>query len=207
MADVRSVVRTSVVEHKRETLIKKNVFFLVGIIDGRMSYTLLMDLVYQKLTEPVEGPMWAIINSPGGILEQGLAIYDTLQMLAKTGTQVNTVAIGDMASMAVSILQAGTRRYSLPNSQFTLHQARLSGIGDRQEVNALMDIAKELERQNKIVLQIIAERSGMPMEELFEVSKKTDFSMNAQAALKFGEHGLVDEVITSLPFLNTETAK
>ncbi len=205
MPNAKPVIRTSVVEHKLETLIKKNVFFLVGIIDCRMSYTLLMDLVYQKLTKPVEGPMWAIINSPGGMLEQGLAIYDTMQMLAKTGTQVNTVAIGDMASMAVSILQAGTRRYSLPNSQFTLHQAALGGVPGRQEVNSLMDIAKELERQNKIVLQIIAERSGMPMEELFELSKKTDFSMNAQAALKFGKHGLIDEVITSLPFLQSSS--
>ena len=125
MSDARLLIRTNVTESKLETLIKQNVFFLVGMIDGRMSYTLLMDLVHQRLTKPVEGPMWAIINSPGGMLEQGLAIYDTMRMLAETGTQVNTVAIGDMASMAVTLLQAGTRRYSMPNTQFTVHQARL----------------------------------------------------------------------------------
>ena len=66
-----------------------------------------------------------------------------------------------------------------------------------------MESAKELERQNRIVLQIIAQRCGMPMEKLFAISKKTDFSMNAQAALKFGKHGLIDEVVTCLPFLKT----
>ena len=207
MADIRSMIRTSVVDHKLETLMKKNVFFLVGVVDCRMSSTLLMDLVYQKLTEPVEGPVWAIINSPGGLLGQGLAVYDTLRMFAEKGMQVNTVAIGDMASMAVCVLQAGTRRYSLPNAQFVVHQARgLPGIGeDLPEVNELLESAKESERQNKIVLQIIADRCGMPMGKLFEISKKTDCAMNAEAALKFGKHGLIDEVVTSLPFLNTVT--
>lgn len=205
MTNTRSVVRTNVVEHKLETLMKKNVFFLVGVVDGRMSSTLLMDLVYQRITEPAEGPMWVIINSPGGLLGQGLAVYDTLRMFAEKGTQVNTVAVGDMASMAVCVLQAGTRRYSFPNTQFVVHQARgLPGAGeDLPEVSELLESAKELERQNKIVLQIVAQRCGMPMGKLFEVSKKTDFAMDVQAALTFGKHGLIDEVITSLPFLHT----
>lgn len=203
MTDVRQVIRSSIMENKLETLVQKNIFCLPGIIDTRMAVTLLMDLLYQKLVEPTKDPLWVIINSPGGMIDQGLAIYDTLKMIGETDTQVNTAALGDVSSMAVTILQAGTRRYSFPNAQFTVHQARLTGSGDRQEVNELMESAKELERQNELVLNIIAERSGMSMEELLKISKKTDYSMDAKAALKFGTHGLVDEIVTCLPFMKT----
>lgn len=117
MTDIRLVVRTSVIEHKLETLMEKNIFFLTGVIDPRMAYTLLADVLYQRLTKiPSRTPFWAIINSPGGFLDQGLSVYDTLRMIVDMGIEVNTVAIGDTSSMAVSILQAGTRRYSFPNT-------------------------------------------------------------------------------------------
>lgn len=201
VTEPRRIIRASIMEHKLEAITAKNIFCLPGAIDGQMSITLLVDLLYQRLVEPTREPMWVIINSPGGMLDQGLAIYDTLKMMAETGVQVNTVAIGDVASMAVTILQAGTRRYSFPNTQFTVHQARLTGGGDSQEVNELIENARELVRLNSIVLKVVAERVDMPIDHLLELSKKTDLSMDTKAALAFGKNGLIDEVITCLPFM------
>ncbi len=76
----------------------------------------------------------------------------------------------------------------------------MSGEGDPQEVNQLMENAKELERINEVVLKIVAERSGMDLQELLRISKKTDYSIGADKAREFGQHGLIDEVITTFPF-------
>ena len=162
-----------------------------------MLFANLMPFLYSTSKKP----LWVFINSPGGDIFQGLAIHDFFKALRNHGIEINIVGMGLVASMAVSILQAGTRRYAFPNTQFTVHQASLTGGGDRQqEVNEVVEQAKELERLNEIVLETIDERSGMNMEELKRLSKKTDYSVSAESAKRFGPNGLIDEIVTTFPF-------
>ncbi len=196
---VRRIVRLDIVDERIEFLAKNGVFILGGGVDLSTFYGVLtgvLPILYSENKKPI----WVILNSPGGDIFQGLAVYDLLKAVAQQGVSVNVVGIGMVASMAVCIMQAATRRYAFPNTQFTIHQASLAGDGDRQEVNEMVEAAKELGRLNEIVLNIIAERSGMGMEELMRISKKTDYSIGAYHAKEFGPHGLIDEVVTTFPF-------
>ncbi|KKS13755.1 MAG: ATP-dependent Clp protease proteolytic subunit 2 [Candidatus Yanofskybacteria bacterium GW2011_GWA1_41_6] len=182
-----------------EFFANKGIFILGGDIDIDSFYGLLtgvLPVIYYKNKEPI----WVFLNSCGGDILQGLAIHDILVAVAKHGIVVNILGMGVVASMAVCIMQAATKRFAFPNTQFTIHQASLTGDGGTQEVNELIENAKEVERVNEIVLKIIAERSGVDLEGLKSISKKTDYSIGADKAKEFGQHGLIDEVITTFPF-------
>ncbi len=193
-------VRLDAVDEKLELLGRRGVFLIGGEIDHSTVGGLFANL-FTKLTFENKNRLWVMLDSPGGDINQGLAVHDFLKAVALQGWEVNIISIGQVASMAVCILQAGTNRYAFPNTQFTIHQASLFGDSDPQEVNKLMENARELERLNEVVLRIIAERSGVDLEELFKISKKTNYSMSADKAKAFGQHGLIDKVITTFPFL------
>ena len=182
---LRRSVQLDAVDEKMEFFANKGIFILGGDID--------IDSFYGLLTG-------VFLNSCGGDILQGLAIHDILVAVAKHGIVVNILGMGVVASMAVCIMQAATKRFAFPNTQFTIHQASLTGDGGTQEVNELIENAKEVERVNEIVLKIIAERSGVDLEGLKSISKKTDYSIGADKAKEFGQHGLIDEVITTFPF-------
>lgn len=128
------------------------------------------------------------INSPGGILTSGLAIYDTMQYIK---CPVSTVCIGSAASAAAVLLAAGTKgkRYSLPNGQILLHQVAVSGVsGEAIEVEiAAKQIIKLKEKVNKI----LAKHTGQPLEKV-ERDTDRDFYLSADEAK---EYGLIDVVI------------
>jgi len=188
---------------KLEFLITKGIFFLLGYVDQRMASVFGLDVFYMLATvEDKTRPIWIIIDSPGGELTSGLAIYDTIRILVKSGRTVNILAMGDVSSMAGCIMQAGSRRYALPSTQFGVHQARIGPSDEKTEVNEMKDNARELDRLNDIVLGLISGRTGMPMKELKRKSKKTDLNLNAQEALSFGPHGLIDEITEVPPFLS-----
>lgn len=193
----RSVILDAV-DEKMELLAKKNIFIVGGEIDFNTVGGLFANLFTRLSAENKK--LWIILDSPGGNVQQGLAVHDFLRALDLQGYEVNIIAIGQVASMAICILQAGTKRYAFPNTQFTIHQVSLCGDGDPQEVNQLMENAKELERLNEVVLKIIAERSGMDLQVLMKISKKTDYSVDAYNAKGFGQNGLVDEIVTTFPF-------
>ena len=199
---IRRHVDMDIINEKMELLADKGIFILGGEVGMESFYQLLVGIL-PKLYFQRDKRIWVILNSPGGDIFQGFAIYDFLKAIANQGVEVNIVGTGMVASMAVCIMQAGTKRYAFPNTQFTVHQASLSSSGDQhQEVNEMIETAKEVKRINEIVLGIIAERSGMEMEELMKISKKTDYSVDAKNAIadKFGPRGLIDEVVVTFPF-------
>lgn len=199
---IRRHVDLDIVDEKMEFLADKGIFILGGDVCMESFYQLMVGIL-PKLYSQRDKRVWVILNSPGGDIFQGFAIYDFLKAIANQGIEVNIVGMGMVASMAVCIMQAGTKRYAFPNTQFTVHQASLSSSGEQhQEVNEMVEMAKEVERINEIVLGIMSERSGMKMEELMRISKKTDYSVSAKEAVadKFGPRGLIDEVITMFPF-------
>jgi len=191
-------VKLDSIDEKLELLADKGIFLLGGPIDISSLAGLLTGILPRWSSEKKQ--IWVILNSPGGDIYQGLAVHDFLKALVEQGIGVNIVGTGMVASMAVCIMQAATKRYSFPNTQFTVHQASLSGEGDPQEVNQLVENAKELVRLNEIVLNIIAERSGMDVNRIMDLSKKTDYSIGASRAKEFGKNGLIDEIITTFPF-------
>lgn len=198
---IRRHINMDIIDEKMELLADKGIFILGGDVCMESFYQLLVGML-PKLYFQKDKKVWVILNSPGGDIFQGFAIYDFLKAIANQGIEVNVIGIGMVASMAVAIMQAGTKRYAFPNTQFTVHQASLSSSGEQQEVNEMVEMAKEVERINEAVLKIISKRSGMKMEELMRISKKTDYSVGASEAIagKFGPHGLIDEVTTTFPF-------
>lgn len=199
---IRRVMRLDPIDEKIEFLADKGIFFLGGGIDTVTFFGLFTGILPKLYSFGNKKKIWVVLDSPGGDIFQGLAIHDLLKAVAMQGVEVNIIGIGMVASMAVCIMQSATKRYAFPNTQFTVHQASMSGDGERQEVNEMIETAKEIERINEIVLKIISERSGMGMEELMRISNKTDYSVGADKATaqKFGPHGLIDEVVTTFPF-------
>jgi len=193
-------VKIDAIDEKIELLGERGIFIIGSEIDQSTVGGLFVN-VLPKLSHDDKKPIWVVLDSPGGSILQGFAVHDFLKALTLQGWEVNVLGLGQVASMAVCIMQAATKRYAFPNTQFTVHQASRSGGSDDQEVNELEEIAEELKRLNGIVLKIVAERSGMDLEELKKLSKKTDYSLDANMAKDFGQNGLIDEVVTTFPFL------
>ena len=196
----RKVMRLEPGDEKRYALAENGVIMICDEIDESAAYSITLDLVYRHLQKD-DKPIWTILNSPGGDVANGFAILDIFRAFAKANRQVNIVGIGHVASMATAIMQAGTRRYSLPNTQFLIHQVRQTlPFFKQEEVNEGRERQTEMDRVNDIVMKIIADRAGMGLGEIKKLSDKKDYWLNAQDALKFGTHGLIDEIITGFPF-------
>lgn len=193
-------VKLDAVDEKIELLGEKGIFIIGSEIDQSTVGGLFVN-VLPKLSCVDKKPIWVILDSPGGSISQGFAVHDFLKTLTLQGWEVNVLGLGEVVSMAVCIMQAATRRYAFPNTQFMVHQASLHSEGEQiSEVNKLTEDARELKRLNHIVLKIIAERSGMEMRQLLKLSKKTDCSMDALNAKNFGKNGLIDEIVDKFPF-------
>lgn len=126
------------------------------------------------------------INSPGGYVSAGLAIYDTMQHIRPN---VATICVGDSISMAAILLAAGTKgkRYALPHSRIMLHQPSGAVTGQSTDIQVH---AKELVRTREMLTKIIAEHSGRSIEEVREKTER-DFFLTAEEALEFG---VIDEI-------------
>ncbi len=196
---VRRLVKLDAVDEKVAFLADKGIFFIGGEIDMDTLFGLFVGILPRLYSGDMK-KIWIVMISPGGGIFQGFAVHDLLKAVVNQGVEVNIVGMGMVASMAVCIMQSATRRYAFPNTQFTVHQASTTGDGERQEVNQMLEAAQEVKRINEIVLGIIAGRSGIDMEELDKLSKKTDYSVSADKAKEFGPYGLIDEVVTTFPF-------
>ena len=168
-------------------LLRERIIFLGGPIIDPVANSIIAQLLFLASKDPKKD-IQLYINSPGGILTSGLAIYDTMQYIK---CPVSTVCIGSAASAAAVLLAAGTKgkRYSLPNSQILLHQVAISGVsGEAIEVEiAAKQIIKLKERVNKI----LAKHTGQPLEKV-ERDTDRDFYLSADEAK---EYGLIDVVI------------
>jgi ATP-dependent Clp protease protease subunit len=181
--------------------LKNGVLFLDNEIDECAFSGFCRDLLYLKLSGLGEGkPIWIILNSPGGDVLHGLGIYDFIKSVTNTGATVNILTMGVTASMATVILQAGSKRYSMPNAQFLVHEISQSILSQNEKVSDGEERVAENVRINKVVMGLIAKRVGVSADELIKTSKKKDCWYDALQARSLGTNGLVDEIIDILPF-------
>jgi ATP-dependent Clp protease protease subunit len=168
-------------------LLKDRIIFIGTPIDDHVSNLVVAQLLFLAAEDP-EKDISIYINSPGGSVTAGLAIYDTMQYIK---ADVSTICIGLAASMGSFLLAAGAKgkRFALPNSEIMIHQP-LGGVrGQAADIKIHADwIIKTREKLNKVY----AERTGQPLERI-EKDTDRDFFMGAEEAK---EYGLVDQVIT-----------
>ena len=165
-------------------LLKDNVIFLGQPIDDNVSNLIIAQLLFLEAENP-EKDISIYVNSPGGSITAGLAIYDTMQYVKP---DIATICIGQAASMAAVLLAAGTKgkRYCLPNSRVLIHQPLMHGLGG-QAVE--IDIhARDIMQMKTKLNAILANHTGQPME---KIDRDTDRDYILQAQ----EYGLVDLVI------------
>ena len=168
-------------------LLKDNVIFLGQPIDDTIANLIIAQMLFLESENP-EKDISFYINSGGGIISSGMAIYDTMQYVKP---DVSTICIGQAASMAAVLLAAGKKgkRYALPNSRVLIHQPLMHGLGGQATE---IDIhAKDIMRMKARMNQILANHTGQPVE---KVDRDTDRDYILQAS-EAVEYGLVDQVI------------
>jgi ATP-dependent Clp protease protease subunit len=169
-------------------LLKDNVIFLGQPIDDNVSNLIIAQMLFLEAENP-EKDISVYINSPGGAITAGMAIYDTMQYVKP---DIQTICIGQAASMAAVLLAAGKKgkRYALPNSRVLIHQPLMHGLGGQAteiEIHA-RDIILMKARLN----QILADHTGQPFEKVARDTDR-DYILQAKEAV---DYGLVDQVIS-----------
>jgi ATP-dependent Clp protease protease subunit len=167
-------------------LLKERIIFLSGPIVDPVANTVIAQLLFLASQDPKKD-IQLYINSPGGSVTAGLAIYDTIQYIKP---DVSTVCIGMAASMAAVLLASGKKgkRFALPNSQIMLHQVAGGVTGEAVEIEIT---AKQILKTRQLLNEILAKHTGQPLAKI-EKDTDRDFYLNATEAK---EYGLIDEVI------------
>jgi len=168
-------------------LLKDNVIFLGQPIDDNVSNLIIAQLLFLEAENP-EKDISIYVNSPGGSITAGLAIYDTMQYVKP---DIATICIGQAASMAAVLLAAGTKgkRYCLPNSRVLIHQPLMHGLGG--QATEIEIHAKDIIQMKARLNQILAHHTGQSVE---KIDKDTDRDYLLQAP-QAQEYGIVDQVI------------
>lgn len=174
-------------------LLKERIIFLVGPINDVAASLLCAKLLYLESENP-DREIALYLNSPGGLVTSGLAIYDTMQYIR---SPVSTVCVGQAFSMAALLLASGSsgQRYALPNSRIMLHQP--SG-GARGQATDIEIQAREILALRQRLDELYAQHSGLPEETISALLERDRF-MSPQEAREFG---LVDEVVQRRPVLS-----
>ena len=167
-------------------LLKNRIIFLGTPINDQVANVTVAQLLYLN-QEDRESPISMYINSPGGQVYAGLAIYDTMQMIPNP---IATYAVGVTASFGTVLLAAGTKglRYALPNATIHMHQPHGGAQGQASDIEIQ---AREVLRLRSNLNSILAQQTGQPLE-VIERDTDRDYWMDANAAV---EYGLVDEVL------------
>ncbi len=167
-------------------LLKERIIFLGTPIDDQVANVIVAQLLFLNHEDP-EKEIQMYINSPGGIIYAGLAIYDTMQMISNP---ISTVAVGVTASFGTVLLTAGTkgRRYTLPNATIHMHQPLGGAQGQATDIEIQ---AKQILRLKALLLGIIAKHTNQPLE-VIERDSDRDYYLEAKQAV---EYGLVDQVL------------
>ena len=169
-------------------LLKDSIIFIGTPIDDNVANLVTAQLLFLEAEDP-ERDISLYINSPGGSITAGLAIYDTIQFIRNN---VTTICVGQAASMAAVLLAAGSakKRFALPHSRVLIHQPWMSGIqGQATDIDIH---AKEILRIRTILNKILAKHTGQPMERI-EKDVERDYIMTADQSK---EYGIIDEVIS-----------
>ena len=167
-------------------LLKERIIFLGTPIDDQVANLMVAQLLFLNHEDP-EREIHMYINSPGGIIYAGLAIYDTMQMISNP---ISTVAVGVTASFGTVLLAAGTkgRRYALPNATIHMHQPLGGAQGQATDIEIQ---ARQILRLKALLLNILAKHTGQPLE-VIERDSDRDYYLEAKTAV---EYGLVDQVL------------
>ncbi|MBS7391812.1 MULTISPECIES: ATP-dependent Clp protease proteolytic subunit [Hallerella] len=166
-------------------LLKERIIFLGTPINDEVANNVMAQMIFLEYENP-EKDITLYINSPGGYVSAGLAIYDTMQHIRPN---VATICVGDSISMAAILLASGTKgkRYALPHSRIMLHQPSGAVTGQSTDIQVH---AKELVRTREMLTKIIAEHSGRSIDEVREKTER-DFFLTPEEALEFG---VIDEI-------------
>ena len=179
-------------------LLKDNIIFVGFPIDDAIANLITAQLLFLEAENP-ERDIWLYINSPGGSITAGMAIYDTMQFVKP---DITTVCIGQAASMAAVLMAAGAKgkRFALPNSRFLLHQPSLSGLaGQATDIDIH---AREILRMRQSLNSLLADHTGQEVERI-ERDVERDFILDAEQAKQYG---LVDQIITKKKAPSTPSA-
>ncbi len=167
-------------------LLKDRIIFLGWPIDDALASVVVAQLLFLDSEDP-DKDIYIYINTPGGLVHSGLAIYDTMQYMK---APVTTICIGQAASMGALLLSAGTkgRRFALPHARFLLHQPLGSFSGQAADVDIQ---AKEILFLKRQITDLFAKHTGQPVERIARDSDR-DFYMGPDEAK---EYGLIDDVV------------
>ena len=167
-------------------LMRERIIFLGTGIDDQVANVIVAQLLFLNHEDP-EKEIQMYINSPGGVIYAGLAIYDTMQMISNP---ISTVAVGVTASFGTVLLTAGTkgRRYALPNATIHMHQPLGGAQGQATDIEIQ---AKQILRLKALLNGVMSKHTGQPLE-VIERDTDRDYYMDAQQAV---DYGLVDQVL------------
>ena len=170
-------------------LLRERIIFLGDEIDDELANSIVAQLLLLDSENP-EKDIMLYINSPGGVITAGMAIYDTMQLIK---ADVSTICIGEAASMGAFLLCSGAKgkRMALPSARIMIHQPLGGAQGQATDIELE---AKEILRMKKMLTEIIAENSGQEVEKVVADCER-DHYLSAQEAM---EYGLIDKVITSV---------
>lgn len=171
-------------------LLRERVIFLGTPINDQVANLIVAELLYLEREDP-DKDINLYINSPGGVISSGLAIYDTIQLLR---CDVSTICVGLAASMATVLLCAGAKgkRYALPNATVHLHQAIGGAHGQAADIEIA---AREILRLQETIRTILVKHTGQTMEKIARDTDR-DFYLNPPQAI---EYGLIDEILLKPP--------
>ncbi len=168
-------------------LLKDGIVFIGSMVDDAIANLVIAQMLFLEADSP-DRDILLYINSPGGSISAGLAIYDTMKFIKP---EIQTYCIGQAASMAAVLLAAGTpgKRFSLPNSRIVIHQPMLSGLaGQATDIDIH---AKEIIRMRTRINEILSEHTGQPPKQI-QADTDRDFIMTADQGK---EYGIIDTVI------------
>lgn len=165
-------------------LLKERIIFLVGQVEDHMANLVVSQLLFLEAESP-EKPIDLYINSPGGVVTAGMAIYDTMNFIK---APVNTMCIGQAASMGAFLLSAGSTRSALPNARIMIHQPLGGAQGQATDI-AIQ--AKEILRMKDNLNQILSKNTNQPLDKIVADTER-DYFMSAKEAM---EYGLIDRVL------------
>ncbi|MBK9795281.1 MAG: ATP-dependent Clp endopeptidase proteolytic subunit ClpP [Holophagaceae bacterium] len=171
-------------------LLKDNIIFLGTAIDDNVANAIVAQMLFLESEDP-DKDIQIYINSPGGSVTAGLAIYDTMQFVKN---DIVTYCIGQCASMGAHLLAAGTKgkRFALPNARIMIHQPSGGAQGQATEIEITF---KEIQRLKDNLAATFAKHTGQPLKKVVKDMDR-DFFMSAEEAL---EYGIVDKVLSERP--------
>lgn len=173
-------------------LLKERIIFLSEQVDSASASVVIAQLLFLDAEDPGKD-IYLYINSPGGSITDGMAIYDTMQYIK---SDVCTICVGLAASMGSVLLAAGKKgkRYALPNSEVLIHQPLIAGGGLSGQTTEIKIHADHMVKTREKLNKILSERTGQPLD-IIEKDTERDNYMTAEEAKKYG---LIDEIMTNI---------